>query len=1061
MTLKRFRSRVLVASTALQAVALVGGMAAIATSAPAVAQDYTTGAISGTVTDASGNGVSGATVTLNSIGQGFSRTATTGGNGTFRFNNLPSGEYDLEVNSEGNVGYRAEGVSVLAGQTAALGIELTPGGASDNVIVVTGSTITQDFAGTTTGLNIEVDQLIKQVPVGRDLTSVVLLAPSTSQGDSAFGNLASISGASVAENAYYVNGLNVTNFDNYLGGADVPFDFYKTVEVKSGGYPAEFGRATGGIVNTTTKSGTNDFMAAMHLNWSPNFLRSEQDDLESCQRLDSGDPNSAIECEPSTARRFDEVDSLSAILEAGGPIIKDRLFLYGIVEMRRETSRTVGLTGGTAFDRVSDDPFWGLKVDAYPLDGQHLEFTIFDTERTTRRSDHAFAINENGDPVVGLADSVTDFNAGGLNYVGRYTGTFTDWFTLSAAYGKYEDRFDNVGVAGAAGAPLFQNASGGEYAGVSSGAFFNGQRTATVQFPYTNDREFYRIDADFFFDFMGQHHVRVGYDQENNNLTKASVRSGADALLAGGLLSQAAYDAGAGGAGAALLLRAPATAGGPPVVEVNYFNTGGSFDARNRAFYIQDEWNVTDRLTVNLGLRRDDFQVMRPDGEVIVNLDKNYQPRIGFTYDLFEDFNGRIFGSFGEYNLPFASNTAFRTTGAEYYIRERYEIAGIDSSGLPILGDQVTNNPSYQANCPINLTNDSSGRYCNVTGDGSIPSADTLISKNLKATKQNEFIFGYEHTFGEIELGLTYTRRRLLTNAEDVAIDAAVLAYCEANGIDGCEDDFTGFHQYVILNPGQDALVQLDGANNEEVTLTAEQLGYPKAVRKFDAVEFSFDRPWDGKYSFGGSYTWSKTRGNSEGFVQSDFGQADAGITQDFDQPGFLTGAYGRLPTDRRHRFKLRGSMALLDNFIIGANIISESPRPLSCFGFDPRGNFNSPDDPYSAFGNAYGAASRFCGGELSPRGTAQESDWLTTVNMKAAYNIELSSGQTVTFRADVFNLFNAQAVLERNETGELSSPVRDPGTDAITGYLSNPNYGLATRTQGPRSVRLGIDVAF
>ena len=68
---------------------------------------------------------------------------------------------------------------------------------------------------------------------------------------------------SVAENAYYINGLNITNPDTYVGSARVPFYFYKNVDVQTGGYAAEFGRATGGVINATTKQGTNDaFIAA-------------------------------------------------------------------------------------------------------------------------------------------------------------------------------------------------------------------------------------------------------------------------------------------------------------------------------------------------------------------------------------------------------------------------------------------------------------------------------------------------------------------------------------------------------------------------------------------------------------------------------------------------------------------------------------------------------------------------------------------------------------------------------------------------------------------------------
>lgn len=205
-------------------------------------------------------------------------------------------------------------------------------------------------------------------------------------------------------------------------------------------------------------------------------------------------------------------------------------------------------------------------------------------------------------------------------------------------------------------------------------------------------------------------------------------------------------------------------------------------------------------------------------------------------------------------------------------------------------------------------------------------------------------------------------------------------------------------------------------------------------------------------WSLQGSYTWSKARGNSEGYVQSDFGQDDAGITQDFDQPGFLDGAYGPLPSDRRHRIKLFGAVAPFEGFTIGTNMSLSSPRPLSCFG-------HHPTDP---FANAYGAASRYCvtangqtEGTLSPRGSAQESDWLFEADLKLAYEMSIMNGQVLRLRADVFNIFNKKAITERNEVGELDS-ITDGGW-----YPINPNYGLATNYQSPRQVRLGVDIEF
>ncbi|MCH1921971.1 TonB-dependent receptor, partial [Shewanella sp. A3A] len=85
------------------------------------------------------------------------------------------------------------------------------------------------------------------------------------------------------------------------------------------------------------------------------------------------------------------------------------------------------------------------------------------------------------------------------------------------------------------------------------------------------------------------------------------------------------------------------------------------------------------------------------------------------------------------------------------------------------------------------------------------------------------------------------------------------------------------------------------------------------------------------RYTF--TYTWSKSYGNFEGAVKSDIGQADAGITQDFDFPAVMDGSDGYQPNDRRHVFKFFGSYDVMDNLSVGWNALLSSGRPLSIFG--------------------------------------------------------------------------------------------------------------------------------
>src|SRR4029078_3713842 len=96
------------------------------------------------------------------------------------------------------------------------------------------------------------------IPVDQTVTSVALLAPGVNKGNAAFGGT-TFGGSSIAENSYYVNGLNVTDFYNRNGFSEAPFSFYQEFQVKTGGYSVEFGRRTRGGVNAVTRARSNEF----------------------------------------------------------------------------------------------------------------------------------------------------------------------------------------------------------------------------------------------------------------------------------------------------------------------------------------------------------------------------------------------------------------------------------------------------------------------------------------------------------------------------------------------------------------------------------------------------------------------------------------------------------------------------------------------------------------------------------------------------------------------------------------------------------------------------------
>lgn len=989
---------------------------------PVFAQEYTTGAFAGRVTDVDGAPIAGAAVTLESEAQGFTRNATTSEIGGFRFPGLPPGFYRVSV--EATVGSISQSnLQVRASSTSDYTFVVGPPSGTDT-IVVTGVRRNQDFGNTTTGINLDVSDLTASIPVGRSVTDLILFAPTAVVGDSTFGNVSSLGGSSVAENAYYLNGLNITNFDNYLGSAPVPFEFLQSVEVKTGGYPAEFGRATGGVINAVTKSGTNEWRGALHLNWEPDGLSSSA-------------PDTYLE-----RNGLDENSAANTIVELGGPIIPNRLFVYGLAEFQDVRRTNAGIASGSYDIDEENDPIWAAKVDAYPLEDHHLEFTYFNTETERQRTTYEF---DSATDEIGAETGRTLFKLGGENYIGKYTGAFTDWLTLSGAYGVSRDRFE-----------VLPGNTGNLVTVQSTGEILSSQTEDSVITPYETEREFYRFDADIYFNLFGEHHIRTGFDRENNTLSKVSVLTGADNIDGGGVALVP------GGVNYELLecgVSTPQCVGaglapGDTYVAVNYGYSGGFFDGENTAYYLQDEWAVTPQLTMNLGVRLDQFANFGADGVQWIDFDSEWAPRVGLSYDVFDDGGTKVFGSYGRYFLPVATNTSFSFFGSGFSFSEFWETDGaFGAGGVPTLTDQITGF-NGGANCPFAIFG-AVGQNCRVIGDGSVPTSETFISRNLQASEEEEFIAGITHQLNDLwTVGLTYTHRSLLSTAEDSSLDAGIRAYCANEGISGCDAIWDGFHQYVLINPGEDVTITLNELINGEteprtVTLLAEDLGFPEVERLYDAVEFTFAREFDGTWSLQGSYTWSDSRGNSEGFVQSDFSQAIPGITADFDLPGFSEGAYGKLPNHREHQFKVWGSYQVTENFLVGVNAVLASPRQLSCIG-NHKGDFDGTNFEYW-----YGSWSHYCQGRLQPRGTGfdgagLESDWYKNVDLSLRYDVELYSGVDMTLRADVFNIINFDSIVDRDEYGEA---------DYSTQFRSQ--YGLPTSYQQPRYVRLGVDVEF
>lgn len=1002
-----FRFTRLSSRAALRALLMLGttGSAFVVASVPASAQDYTNIAASGRVTAQDGSSIAGAQVQITSSDRGVSRTVTTDDTGAYTIPQLTPGNYDFTVTAKGFAPYTERGIALTRDVGGANSFRLAPESSASEIVVTGSRQRVADFQDTTVGSTINLASLSDHVPVGRTLRDVMLLTPGTVQGsspsNSGFANQVSISGAAFTENAFYINGLNVTDFVSGGQPTEVPFDFYQTVEVKTGGAPAEFGRATGGYVVATTKSGSNQYHASVTGIWEPEALRSTSPSTRT------------MDYRNATASRQE------LILQASGPIIKDHLFVYGLYNFRDIRSMSPQANQSNATGVTNTSPFWGGKVDGYITGDHHFEFTYFDTTNDTHNRTYGWDFTKH---VLGDKSGGTDARAGGVNYVGRYTGTFTPWLTVSGAYGVNKLRSGNL--------PLdTTNSQVVDYRTDPAGIQI-GLNKVTDAYSKTNDeREFYRFDADVQFHLLGSHHIRGGYDHEKDTQSQTFETIGNGAYKIYKVTADSA-----------------ARIGQPEGTE--YYTTrvyaqNGVAHVRNEAFYIQDQWSLFDnRLRLDLGLRNDRFSNQGVNGKSFFESGDQWAPRVGFSFDPLGDGRTKIYGSYSQYYLPMAGDINLNVAGSLVTYTRYNFFNGTDGPGnLPVEGAPILTVANTAA-CP-----DTGVRNCEVSADGSPFNPATQIASNIKPQSDNEFIIGAEHQFGDhVRIGAYFTHRELKNVIEDVSIDIAARKYCQAQGFtaDACASIYTGGHQFVIANPGRDITVQLAGlpdGSTPTVTLKSSDLGYPKPSRNYNALTLTFDRSFDQKWSLAASYTLAFNKGNYEGGVRSENGQLAINRTADFDSPGFVNGAYGYLPSDRRHSFKAYGSYRLFKELDLGANMLLQSPQHYSCIGAVPLSV-----DPYA---NTYHGYGYYCQGVLVPRGTAFNGDWLMQFDVSAVAHLPLPSGIDASLRLDVFNLFDSDAVTSYNNFGEQ-------GDGSF-----NPDYRSPVNYQSPRTVRLTARLGF
>jgi len=1016
--------------------------ASVAMLPEAYAQSNTTGTIHGQV--AAG---SGASILVEGVGTGFRRNVTVEADGRYQVLSLPPGDYKVSLIRSGKV-ERSEDVSVsLASSTEA------NFGTAER-IQVTGRASRIDVTSTNVGATFTARDL-ERLPVAQNVGAIIQLAPSTVPGDPRYGganNGPSFGGASGSENAYFINGFPVTNPLTQVGFQQLPFGAIADTQILSGGYGAEFGRSTGGVVNITTKRGTNTTEAGASFQWAPNSLRAKQKDIVF--------PNGTM----YRADSLTKTDQYTVGAYVGGAAIKDKLFFFVAAEQNKTNRDLVRLTSidaaadtknGFTENKVTNPRLYA-KVDWNLTENHHLELTMIRETPEESRQYYGFnyaTMSRNNVPGAGVdyknygPTPLAAAQGGDLNII-KYTGNLTDNLTITALHGETsQDIRQNLRPYDPT-MPLITFTATGKLAGLN---YVNNQpvnANVLADNAYSKTKGD-RLDLEY--KVNEQHTVRGGLDyMKLTNFAGQHTPGGTNwrysrqACTSNALASQGGVTVAAVQANAL-----KDAAGNCYLVRWFQFSDDNPAAVDQSAQYIEDRWQVTNRLLVTLGLRNEEFKNYDDRGNAIISQTRQLEPRLAAAYDMNGDGSTKLFGTTGRYHLQVPANVALRGIGPSKFLRQYFAYTGIDPK---------TGAPTGQI--PVGAVFSPDGE----TGAPKLPGY--AAASDLKSHYQDEFALGFEKAVSKsLNAGVKLTYRQLKSTIEDWCDARPFDAWAAKNGVN--TDYFHGTGAFAnklpgdvsqlchIVNPGVTNTFDMDlngDGKPEHIVLTPTDMGggessrdgaaLQKPDRKYVALDFFAEHPYDGKWYGKVNYTWSRSTGNTEGQLNSDLGQADPATTQAYDFKEIQEYASGRLPNDRRHVIKAFGFYTLTPEWAVGGNLTLASGRPKGCLGY-----YVDPNNGGSGYGDSY----RYCNLSAAdlgngdptksvpvPRGSLGDLPWTRILDMNVTYKPQYLKG--VSAKLDVFNVFNSQEATYRQEQ-----------TDQVSPYGTILGYGA------PRSAKISL----
>lgn len=989
----------------------------------AAAAQSTTGSLYGTVPAAAG------TTIVAESDTGLRRTATVDSNGRYSLGSLPVGRYSITLQRDGQVLEQRDNVQLRVG----VGTEVSFAGAASGTaagattlesVNVTASNVPKIDVSNTISRSVITSEQLDVLPLGRSAEAIALLAPGVVAGSGQFANgsrsVLSFGGASVTENAYYLNGFNASNPLSNLGGVSLPYGSIDQQETFTGGYSASYGRSTGGVINQLGKRGTNEWHFGAQVTWQPDGLAESPKDIYYPDRALSDGYEYTDDTLPGTLYRSRRGDTSTRTTYSGyvsGPLIEDRLFIHLAGE--QDKIEGVSTASAAASQQVRnhyqyDAPKFYGKIDWNINDSNTLEYTrVQNTDRQAGyHRDFDYETRTEGGRSGTFADT---YKVKDEYDIFKYTGYLRDDLTLSAVWGRSKQ--SNLQSNPRDSPNPFISAPGSQDPSITGGTpIRNDQASSATKSPDAgSETRGLRVDLQY---RIGDHELTAGIDNmtyQGNNEGQAMTGPGY-AWIYGRLAPDASPSPG-------FDITPPGGEG--YFVQQYIFSTTTSMSVEQKAYYLEDRWQVTPNWLLTLGIRNDKFTNYNSDAVAYVESGDQWAPRLGAAWDVFGDSSLKVFANLGRYYLALPNSVAIRGASASTFTREYFTYTGIDENGNP-----------------TGLTALGPGPVSSNNEYGQAPDPRSVAPSDLKSQYQDELILGFEKTLGASwNSGAKFTYRRLQTAIDDTCDSARFEDKLAGMGVDPATLDIPGC---VIFNPGKTntfLLRHADGSGYTPVSMGSSDWGYSgkKAKRDYLAIDLFIEHPLSNNWYGRLDYTWSRSFGNTEGQVKSDIGQDDVSKTQDWDSFYLMEYAGGYLANDRRHQLKGYGAYQFNDEWTASATLRVMSGAPKSCLGYYG----TNEDDPIG-----YDAAYHWCNGSPSRPGDAGRQPWTTRVDLGVMYRPAFADHK-LAFGLDVFNVLNQRRAVQ-------SEAVYQDGP-----YTVSNTYGIGTYFTAPRSVRLTASYDF